>query len=225
MGYFDRAIEERDDHLEHHGIKGQKWGVRRFENPDSTLTTKGKIRYGETSDLYNAKKGQLKSTMKSMGNTIAANVYGLNKKAYKNSNKTLSSMNAAKESEFRKKAEAHAQDMVKKSEAKKAYKEEYKKNLKDIRDKASLGEKITHNDATRRRAAKIMTKYKNVSMEEANKQAKKEAWRNTALIMAGWGAVTLGGMYTSKKREERRASASEAAYMNNLLINLPREMR
>ena len=39
--------------LYHHGIKGQKWGVRRFQNPDGTLTSAGKKRYltmtGETS--------------------------------------------------------------------------------------------------------------------------------------------------------------------------------
>jgi hypothetical protein len=31
--------------LYHHGIKGQKWGVRRFENEDGTLTELGKKRY------------------------------------------------------------------------------------------------------------------------------------------------------------------------------------
>ncbi len=28
----------KEDELYHHGIKGQKWGVRRFQNPDGTLT-------------------------------------------------------------------------------------------------------------------------------------------------------------------------------------------
>ena len=32
--------------LYHHGIKGQKWGVRRFQNPDGTLTAAGRERYG-----------------------------------------------------------------------------------------------------------------------------------------------------------------------------------
>lgn len=32
-------------YLEHHGILGQKWGQRRFENEDGTLTEEGKIRY------------------------------------------------------------------------------------------------------------------------------------------------------------------------------------
>ena len=31
--------------LYHHGIKGQKWGVRRYQNPDGSLTLAGKKRY------------------------------------------------------------------------------------------------------------------------------------------------------------------------------------
>lgn len=31
----------------HHGIKGQKWGVRRYQNPDGTWTDAGKRRYGD----------------------------------------------------------------------------------------------------------------------------------------------------------------------------------
>lgn len=31
-----------EDYLAHHGIKGQKWGVRRFQNEDGSLTGAGK---------------------------------------------------------------------------------------------------------------------------------------------------------------------------------------
>lgn len=34
------------NYLVHSGIKGQKWGVRRFQNEDGTLTEEGKQRYG-----------------------------------------------------------------------------------------------------------------------------------------------------------------------------------
>lgn len=35
-----------DDYLAHHGIKGQKWGIRRYQNPDGSLTAEGLKRYG-----------------------------------------------------------------------------------------------------------------------------------------------------------------------------------
>lgn len=35
---------EQYTYLAHHGIKGQKWGVRRFQNKDGSLTDQGKLR-------------------------------------------------------------------------------------------------------------------------------------------------------------------------------------
>lgn len=37
------------NYLMHHGILGQKWGVRRFQNSDGTLTAEGKARYSKES--------------------------------------------------------------------------------------------------------------------------------------------------------------------------------
>lgn len=57
-------ITETNSDLQHHGILGQKWGIRRFRNQDGTLTPAGKKRYSSIEsiktkndeDLFLAKK-------------------------------------------------------------------------------------------------------------------------------------------------------------------------
>ena len=35
------------NYLHHHGVKGMKWGVRRYQNKDGSLTPAGKKRYSQ----------------------------------------------------------------------------------------------------------------------------------------------------------------------------------
>lgn len=42
-----------DRELWHYGIKGQRWGIRRYTNPDGTLTPAGKARYREDGTKLN----------------------------------------------------------------------------------------------------------------------------------------------------------------------------
>ena len=49
-----------NEFIYHHGIKGQKWGVRRYQNEDGSLTNAGKKRYSSDSKTSENKKSSIK---------------------------------------------------------------------------------------------------------------------------------------------------------------------
>lgn len=51
-------------YLQHYGILGQKWGMRRFQNPDGSLTEEGKKRYGQINN------GRLNTGLKNLAKKI-----------------------------------------------------------------------------------------------------------------------------------------------------------
>lgn len=58
MHYHGRYISSANDELMHYGVQGMKWGVRRYQNPDGTLTAEGKKRYGVNDTGWVSKDGQ-----------------------------------------------------------------------------------------------------------------------------------------------------------------------
>lgn len=74
-------------YLIHYGVNGQKWGVRRYQNPDGTLTPEGKEHYGLGGSQVEAMKADISSMYKKNGKAKGAKASSLmkTKEAYKQS--------------------------------------------------------------------------------------------------------------------------------------------
>lgn len=46
MDIYNNSVFYYNNYMQHYGIQGQKWGIRRFQNPDGSLTEEGRSRYG-----------------------------------------------------------------------------------------------------------------------------------------------------------------------------------
>lgn len=135
--YYGDAIDVGEDYLEHHGIHGMQWGVRRFQNSDGSLTAAGRKRYGSG----------LRKAASKVGNKVRTSFrdYVAREKA-----KKQNSRNVKKAIDERNKQAKKSWDQMTDDERRKAYNESimmenYLRSQKNIRDlNASLNPKQVH---------------------------------------------------------------------------------
>ena len=187
--------------LNHHGIKGQKWGVRRYQYADGTLTPAGKKRYSGDGGDVRYKKDQYKSAKRDYNKSFnkaynrAAAAYSPIKK-YRDANDARweDAENKAKQADKARKEYKAAKKAYDKN--KKAARETIKENAKKIKKKeiVQLVDEITGQgkgwyDVTTNK----MLSYKDV-VEATNYNTRKQ---NAMVYVAGFGAMavtTLAGM-------------------------------
>lgn len=64
-----------DGELYHHGIKGQRWGVRRYQNDDGTLTEAGKKRYAKMESYRSSELRKLDKKIAKKQKTADRNIF------------------------------------------------------------------------------------------------------------------------------------------------------
>lgn len=84
-----------------------------------------------------------------------------------------------------------------KIDAKRQNNQKIKKVYNDMNKKASIGEKMLYNSATRKKAAKYVVNN-NMPISEAKKKAQGEALKNTAAFLAIYGGATAYAIHKIK---------------------------
>lgn len=77
--YYESLISY-NNYLAHHGVKGQKWGVRRYQNKDGSLTNAGKRRQA-VAEGYKSMAEQ-NAAAKNNSKGLARAIYATNEKVY-----------------------------------------------------------------------------------------------------------------------------------------------
>lgn len=172
-----------NNELYHYGILGMKWGHRKnykvavanakkaYNNRNSSIQKRYEMTEADIEKKY--KRGQMLS-VKDQNREIAAD-----NKARRDWSKSKSIY----KDEIRRAKNEYKANVAK-------TKAEYKNNYKQLKKNDTAADKLLFNTATRKKAAQYMTENK-MTMTEARKKARKEAVRNTAVILGVIGGTTI----------------------------------
>lgn len=150
-----------NDELYHHGIRGQRWGRRRYQNKDGSLTPAGKKRYDKEMDKLKAEKKKLVNesrTKKKLDklDQMKSDVDTLKKKNKgENTNETNET------------PEAKRARLLKSTDAKELYEN------KDLLTTNELNERINRIDTEARLKSKISEEHAKTGMEYINDKMRK----------------------------------------------------
>lgn len=175
--------------LYHWGVKGQKWGVRRYQNKDGSLTAAGRKRYSDDPKVVESKAAV--------------------KQASKDRRKALAEYNSANNKYYAVPTRANAKrldesiDNLRKAESSlKSTKFKYGVD----KEAARLREKGYNNQNKSKHRQNLEEKYKKLGLTDEEAQAAANKRIRTEKIVAGAAALTVAacaGYYVNKHRKTK----------------------
>ena len=174
----------QEDYLQHHGVKGQKWGQRQYQNEDGSLTALGREHYGYGARAeYKNRIGLAKTNYKNTKNAINTRVQKGEEKIEEKyaSGQRLTQKDLARQEKLyadAKREKQAAKDAYKaeKKAAKEAYKnsDEYKARQEKMKKAAIAGAAIVGTALVAYGAYKLSQANKTKAFEAAAKEGERK---------------------------------------------------
>lgn len=136
----------------HHGIKGQRWGIRRFQKKDGSLTKAGQKRYNKEMEELKDEKKVLRNKMRTQ------------KKMDKMAKLKSEVDDLKKETGQEESTEAKRARLLKSTDPKELYED------RDVLTTAELNERINRIDTEARLSSKIIEEHQKTGMEIVNEK-------------------------------------------------------
>ena len=174
--------------LYHHGIKGQQWGIRRFQKKDGSLTAEGKKRYYDTPEL-NAQKAELKLAKDKR------------REAVKAVNKASNRYSMAPTERYRK---AYEEADLKYRESDRIYRNS-KLKYKTNKEVARIEDKGVEFKNKSKHRLKLEEQYKKTGMSDEQAQAAANNHIKSERILMASAALTVGACATYIAVQKRKS--------------------
>lgn len=220
------SVSPDDDFIAHYGILGMKWGIRRYQNADGSLTPAGKKRYSsgegeEKRDTGLGKGGRSDSKKGSIAVPLAvagATLYGLGAKKAFDESKTSKNGDSGKKGDKSKETKEMNKALNKEFESIRQYRNAGRDNTNQIvnryntRRTLSQKEMDSMSDADLQKLVNrlnLETNYSRLTQEPAEADKVDVGLQRVQAIVGIVGStVTIGaGVYKlSEKMRNRKAS-------------------
>lgn len=173
----------QQNELMHYGVLGMKWGKRKAR-PTSDV----RKRYDAAKQNYkDAGKEYSKAYNKAYNYSSAHPI-----SQYTNKKKSVEADRRWQDAVDKGHKSVKATQQFKQAKAERA--QAIADKYTEIDKSTTKRDRLIYNNATRKKAAKYVVDH-NMTIEEANKLAKKDAMRNTTALLAAYGTVTVATLY------------------------------
>ena len=158
-----------NNELYHHGIKNMKWGIRRFQNKDGSLTPAGKKRYDKEVAKLKAEKKKLRNEISVQKKADKLKQLEKERDALKVQSKKLkkNSKTTTQEDKQAETIEQKRERLLKSTDAKELYEN------RALLTKSELDERINRIDTEAKLKSKIVVEKRKTGMEKFNERMSK----------------------------------------------------